>query len=119
MSVRKKMPAGEGHNQRAEPHAKPGKGGGGTGEAKRVEGGNLFNNGGSMKYLLVLLAGCAAPVADFDASKYESSCARQCLNANSACMSGSASGGSTSMQNNQIGACHANAKQCLATCPAK
>jgi hypothetical protein len=72
-----------------------------------------------MKYLLVLLAGCAAPVADFDASKYESSCARQCLSANGVCMSGSTAGGSTSMQHGQINACNANAKQCLATCPAK
>jgi hypothetical protein len=72
-----------------------------------------------MKYLLVLLAGCAAPVADFDASKYESSCARQCLNANAACMSGSSTSGSAYIQNSQIGACNANAKQCLATCPAK
>lgn len=76
-----------------------------------------------MRYLFVLLlAGCSYNAAtdpeSFDATKYEPTCARQCLGSYSTCVSGSATYNSMAANSAYI-ACSANTKQCLSTCPAK
>lgn len=62
-----------------------------------------------MRYLFVLLlAGCAT---DFQADRYEPTCARQCLAIHAECISRQPAG--------FRGACDANANQCFSTCPVK
>lgn len=63
-----------------------------------------------MRYLVVLLlAGCAS--RDFGVENYEGSCARQCLQMNTACHAARPAGFTA--------VCDDNTRQCLTTCPAK
>lgn len=78
---------------------------------------NLFDLGGKMNAKTVialglvhgLLAGCAAPVADFMAHEYEPVCARECLALNSQCIQ--------TVRPYNRDSCNANTRQCLSTCP--
>lgn len=77
-----------------------------------------------MRYLFVLLlAGCASQAArepdSFDAASREPRCARECLAANSTCLSAPRYTENRMIAGDQIRACNANTRQCLSTCPAK
>lgn len=63
-----------------------------------------------MRYLaaLLLLTGCAT---DFQAERYEGTCARQCLAVHADCISRQPAG--------FRGACESTTRQCLSTCPMK
>jgi hypothetical protein len=77
---------------------------------------NFFYLGGKMNaktivaFVLIhgLLAGCAT---DLGADRYEPVCARQCLDVHARCIEG--------VHQFWRGACNDNARQCLATCPAR
>lgn len=73
--------------------------------------------------IVLLLVGCANPNVRnpdaFDASRYEPSCARQCLGQYSTCISAVGAGDNRIIANDVMLTCQANTRQCLSTCPAK
>lgn len=74
-------------------------------------------------FLLVLLAGCASPMASapdsFNASTKEPRCARECLGQYAICTSNAGSTPNRIVTGDILTACQANTRQCLATCPEK
>jgi hypothetical protein len=73
-----------------------------------------------MRYLIVLiLSGCAAPIPTYDASKYEPSCARLCMQTNAQCIGASGNTIGAGNMNRVLASCHESTRQCLNTCPAR
>jgi hypothetical protein len=78
---------------------------------------------GQLKYILAtgilcgfIVAGCAYSIADIDVSKVESTCARQCTETYSACVSG---GNQIGLKTETLRACKEGYEACIKTCPAK
>ena len=69
--------------------------------------------------LILLLSGCTATAPPLAVGDREPVCARQCLLANSSCISTAGVTNNRLITGDVLYACNVSAQQCLSTCPAK